>query len=84
MREMYCPKKDYEYDRVLYGEGVKIKGKFIYIIAKILRMIADIIMGIRSGYPMCCIITYSFNKERYIVEGIKRSLCKKCYVLLKR
>ena len=65
-------------ERVLYGKGV-IKGNFIYIIAKIFRIIADIIMGIRSGYPMCCIIAFSLNRERYYVDGIKRSLCRQCY-----
>ncbi len=70
--------------RVLIGYPIINNARITYFIVRILRGIADLIYGVRSGYPLCCIYAYITDQERYYIKGIQRSLCRKCYIKERR
>jgi len=72
------------YGEIKYGTTVKPKGRIIFALARILRIIADIIMGLRSGFPLCCIWAYITYDHIFFVEGVQRVLCQKCYKKYKK
>jgi len=70
--------------KILTGYPLINNARFIRFIAQILRGLADLIYGVRSGYPLCCIYAYITYQDRYHIKGIERVLCRKCYMKIKR
>jgi len=64
----------------LINENRSLKEKFTRVIVKVLRSIADLVYGVSSGFPMCCILAYIKNKDIYYIPGIERALCSSCYI----
>lgn len=75
----FIGKKDCRVYNVMSDKSIKEKSIIMFIV-KILRGIADFLLGIKNRYPLCCIKTYIANQERYYIKGIERILCKKCYI----
>lgn len=55
------------------------KSIFLHFIIKFLRLVADILYGIESGYKKCCITAYITNR-RYFRKRADHVLCYKCYM----